>query len=306
MVPTRRDFMKLFGVGAGSLLLSGTMSSNKASAASPTPLTQSLGKAMMYDAFKCVGCRACQNACKEWNNTPSESIGYGLIYDNPPDLSARTWTLIKAREYTHNGSPTLLFCRYQCMHCTEASCESVCPTGAISHQGAAVIIDQEWCIGCGYCIQACPFGVPHKEHGGEGGTAKKCTFCIDRQADGLSPACVASCPVGALQFGQRDELIAQARARVESVKRDGYTNATLYGENELGGLHALYVLAERPSIYGLPEMPPVSTSKTGFQWLSGIVTAGVLAALPFWLLFKRKSQTNKPATRVSDEIGRES
>jgi formate dehydrogenase iron-sulfur subunit len=189
------------------------------------------------------------------------------------------------------------------MHCTEASCESVCPTGAISHQGAAVVIDQEWCIGCGYCIQACPFNVPHKEHGPEGGTARKCTFCVDRQADGLAPACVESCPAGALQFGERNELIAQAKARVEDLKKDGYPNATFYGENELSGLHALYVLAESPSIYGLPETPLLPTSKTAFQWLSGIAAAGVLTVLPFWFLFRQKSKTSKPVTQVSDESG---
>jgi len=305
MVPSRRDFIKVLGGGAGSILLLGVATSNKADAASPTLLTQSEGKAMLYDALKCVGCRACQNACKEWNDTPSESIGYGGIYDNPSNLSARHWTIIKAREYTHGGSPALLLCRYQCMHCTEASCESVCPTGAISRRGAAVVIDQQWCIGCGYCVQSCPFGVPHKEHGAEGATAKKCTFCIDRQADGLAPACVEACPAGALQFGQRNELITQAKARVEGLRRDGYANATFYGENELGGLHAINILAERPSIYGLPETPSLATSKSGFQWLSGVITAGVLATLPLWLIFRRKSKTSEPVAQVSDESRRE-
>ncbi len=135
------------------------------------------------------------------------------------------------------------------------------------------------------------------------GSAKKCTFCVDRQADGLEPACVEACPVGALQFGQREELIARAKSRVEALIREGYPNATLYGESELGGLHALYVLAERPSIYGLPETPPLATSKTLVQWLSGLGAAAVLAVLPFWLLFRRKSKTNEPVTQVSDESG---
>jgi formate dehydrogenase iron-sulfur subunit len=287
---SRRDFLKGLGAGAGAVLLHGAASSSKAAAASSAPLTQSKGKAMMYDALKCVGCRACQNACKEWNKLSPEPTGYGDIYDNPGHLSARTWTIIKAREYTFRGNPALMLCRYQCMHCTEASCEAVCPTGAISHQGAAVVIDQEWCIGCGYCIQACPFDVPHKEHGFASGTAKKCTFCVDRQAEGLAPACVEACPAGALEFGQRDELITQAKSRVENLKRDGYPNATFYGENELGGLHALYILAENPSIYGLPETPPLATSKTGVQWLSGAIAAGIVAAFPFWLLFRREKQ----------------
>ena len=286
----RRDFVKMLGFGTGAGLLSGLTNTKEGLAASTTSTEPDDGNAMLYDALKCVGCRACQNACKEWNSLPAESIGYGLIYDNPSHLSAKTWTLIKAREYTLRNNPALLLCRYQCMHCTEASCESVCPTGSISHQGAAVVIDQEWCIGCSYCVQACPFGVPHREHGTAAGTAKKCTFCVDRQADGLAPACVEACPAGALQFGPRGELIAQAKSRVEALRREGYTDATLYGESELGGLHALSILAERPSIYGLPETPPLATSKTSFQWLSGIISASILTALPFWLFFKRKKQ----------------
>jgi formate dehydrogenase iron-sulfur subunit len=305
MLSSRRNFLKTLGAGAGTILLLGTTNSNKVKAASSLTLTQSEGKAMLYDALKCVGCRACQNACKKWNKTPSESIGYGNIYDNPNHLSARTWTIIKAREYTFRGNQELLFCRYQCMHCSDASCESVCPTGSISHQGAAVVIDQEWCIGCGYCTQACPFDVPHKEHGANAGTARKCTFCVDRQADGLIPACVEACPAGALEFGQRDELIAQSKARVESLRGNGYNNVTLYGEAELSGLHALYILAERPSIYSLPETPTLATSKTGFQWLSGIIAAGVVAAVPFWLLLKQRKKTKNTVAQVNDEIGRE-
>ena len=118
MASSRRDFIKLLGVSAGSVLLLDAVSPNKAEAASSTTMTQSKGKAMLYDALKCVGCRACQNACKEWNDLPAESIGYGEIYDNPNSLSARTWTIIKAREYTFRGNPSLMLCRYQCMHCT--------------------------------------------------------------------------------------------------------------------------------------------------------------------------------------------
>ena len=294
MAASRRDFLKLLGAGSGLALVSGAFQTGTTSAAT---MTESTGKAMLYDAAKCVGCRACQNACKDWNELPVESEDYGLIYDNPPDLSARTWTLIKAREYTFNGSPALLLCRYQCMHCTEASCESVCPTGAISHQGAAVIIDQEWCIGCGYCVQACPYGVPHKEHEVNAGPVRKCTFCVDRQADGLEPACVAACPADALRYGERSELLEHAASRVSDLKAEGYRNATLYGENEMGGLHALYVLTERPSVFGLPETPSSASSKTAFQWLSGVVADAVLTALPALFLFGRK-RDSVPVTRT--------
>jgi formate dehydrogenase iron-sulfur subunit len=175
------------------------------------------------------------------------------------------------------------------MHCTDASCEKVCPTGAISHNGEVVIIDQDWCIGCGYCVQACPYGVPHKDEEGEG-TARKCRFCIDRITNGMEPACAKTCPTNTIQFGERDELIAMGKQRVQSLKSMGYPNANLYGENELGGLHTLYVLTESPSEMGLPDDPVLATNTTWAQWLSGAVAAGVVAAVPLWLLFKRKQK----------------
>ena len=131
-------------------------------------------------------------------------------------------------------------------------------------------------------------------------------FCVDRQADGLAPACVEACPASALEYGQRDTLIAAAKSRVQDLRSSNFPSATLYGENELGGLHALYILAEQPSIYGLPETPPQATSKSGFQWLSGIAAAGVLATIPFWFLFRRKNKNNELATKASNESGRES
>ena len=297
---SRRDFIKVFGASTGAVLLHGVISPEKALASSAVRPVSG-GKAMLYDTSKCVGCRACQNACKSWNKTPAESIGYGGIYDNPPELSASTWTLIKAREIAPDGNKELLFCRYQCMHCTEASCESVCPTGAISHRGAAVIIDQEICIGCGYCVHACPFDVPHKDHGIAAGPAKKCTFCIDRQADGLQPACVEACPAGVLQFGERAELITLAKTRVESLKSDSHPKANLYGEHELGGLHALNILLQPPSVYGLRETPQLATSRVGYQWLSGIITAGVVAVVPFWFLFRRKKQPEAMQSNVEGD-----
>jgi len=174
------------------------------------------------------------------------------------------------------------------MHCTDASCEKVCPTGAISHQGEAIIIDQKWCIGCGYCVEACPFNIPHKDE--EEGTARKCRFCIDRITNGSKPACATTCPSGAIQFGERADLIAAAREKVQTLKANGSPNATLYGEHEMGGLHTLYILTDRPSVFGLPEAPQLATTTAWAQWLSGAIAAGVVAALPFWLLFRRTKQ----------------
>ena len=299
MAASRRDFFKLLGAGTGAALVAGISGTDKASAARITSMTKSTGKAMLYDSQKCVGCRACQNGCKNWNDLPAEGNDYGIVYDNPKNLSAKTWTIIKAREYTFNGKQSLMLSRYQCMHCTEASCEFVCFTGAISHQGAAVVIDQEWCVGCGYCVQACPYGVPHRDHGFNAGPAKKCTFCVDRQEEGLAPACVEACPAGALVYGDRTDLLEYGKSRVQELKTEGYDKANLYGENELGGLHALYVLTESPSMFNLPETPPVVKRNLGSGWLTGLITALILAIIPAFLFIKKK---NKSAIS-SDEGG---
>lgn len=261
MQVNRRDFIKAVGIGAGAV--AGLSVSQPALAASNSGNSQ--GKAMLYDSSKCVGCRACQTACKEWNNMPAESTGYDGIYDNPRSLSAETWTLIKARDITVQGEKDVLLCKYQCMHCTEAACVKVCPTHALHyHPLGFVAYDKDICSGCGYCTEFCPFQVPHLEGSTLTGLqkAQKCTFCQDRVPDGRPTACAEACPAGAILFGDRQELIAEGQKRVESMK-SRYPKSTLYGANELGGLHVLYVLKESPSIYQFPEypeFPPVATA----------------------------------------------
>jgi len=241
-------------------------------------------KARLIDTSKCMACRGCQVACKQWHELPVVFTEQRGTYENPPELSGHTWIRVEFKERPGEW----LFRAHTCMHCTEASCEEVCPTGAISHQGEFVIIDQEWCIGCGYCVQACPFDVPHKDE--TIGTARKCTFCIDRVSNGLEPACAKTCPTGAIQFGERDDLIAVAHTTVQALRANGHPNASVYGENELGGLHTIYVLTDSPSVYGLPETPKLVTSTGVGQWLSGILAGGVIAAVPFWLLFRRRKR----------------
>jgi len=236
---------------------------------------------MLIDVSKCIGCWWCYAACKNKNSLP-ETIQPEP--EDPPELSGECWTTLFALEKGDGWSLR----KQACMHCTDASCEQVCPTGAISHQGAAVIIDEEWCVGCGYCVQACPFGVPHKDE--HLGIARKCTFCIDCIDNGQQPACADACPTGAIQFGKRADLLATAKTQVAALKAEGQPNANLFGEHELGGLHILYVLDDRPSVYGLPEELQLATSNAAFKWLGGIITGGLVAVLPFWLLFRRKKQ----------------
>jgi len=252
-----------------------------------------MAMAMLIDTSKCTACRGCQVACKQWNDLPAEETHNWGSYQNPEHLSATTWKLVTFNEMGAGDDLRWFFVPMQCLHCAEASCVSVCPTGAAYHRGDYVLIDQSQCIGCGYCVQACPFGVPHSIPGPDGrhkSTARKCTFCIDRVSSGLLPACAKTCPAGAYTVGERNELIAAGKARVEQLKAKGDANAYLYGEHELGGLQVMMVLRDSPSLYGLPEAPRVATKNVLGQWLSGFVAAGVVAVLPFWLLTKRKNE----------------
>jgi len=276
----RRDFLKVSGAAAGFTILHQLKFITPAKAGT-YPDSQS-DIAMMIDVSKCVGCWWCYAACKNCNHLP-ETVRPDP--EDPPELTENTWTTLFT---LHKGGDEWSSRKHACMHCTDASCEQLCPTGAISHQGAAVVINQDWCIGCGYCVQACPFDVPHKDE--HGGTVRKCTFCIDRVSNGEKPACADACPTGAIQFGKRSDLLTAARTRVKELISDGHPNTNLFGEYESGGLHIIYVLTDRPSVYGLPEEIHVATSQAAFKWLTGVITAAVIAIIPFWFLFKRKSK----------------
>jgi formate dehydrogenase iron-sulfur subunit len=274
----RREFLKVSGAAAGLALLQPSKLITPAKAKAKADSLSNM--AMLIDVSKCIGCWWCYAACKNYNDLP-ETIRPDM--EEPPELTGHTWTTLFT---LHKGGNEWSSRKHACMHCVDASCEQVCPTGAISHQGAAVVIDQEWCIGCGYCVQACPFGVPHKDE--HVGTARKCTFCIDRTSNGEKPACAEACPTGAIQFGERADLIEEAKKRVKALSANGYPSANLYGENESGGLHVLYVLTDQPAVYGLPDTVQVATSQAAFKWLSGIVAAAIITAVPFWFLFRHR------------------
>lgn len=284
---TRRDFLKWSGIGLGLSLLEG-----------PRVLSMDVdpaagGLAILYDPTKCVGCRACQAACKRWNKLPAEPDPQGL-YEAPRSLSAKTWNLIKV---TVRSSSDWHFFSYQCMHCADAACVTVCPSGALfkDEQGFTGF-RRDLCIGCGYCTQFCPYGVPHLEVvnilTGEA-KAAKCTFCQDRVWSGVGgPSCAEACPTGALTWGTRATLVEQGKARVAELQAGGETDARLYGLVEAQGLHRLSILLDAPARYNLPEDPVLplvaKVWRTGGRWLAGLAGAAtLLGVLGSWLISRR-------------------
>lgn len=239
-----------------------------------------MGKSMLIDTSICVGCKGCQTACKEWWNLPATPTKQSGSYENPADLTPTTWTRVRFNEYESGGKLRWLFLAYGCLHCAQAACVDVCPTAALKHTADGLVtLDRERCNGCGYCTQACPFDVPRLETlnalTGEA-KATKCSFCPDRVENGLTPACVKTCPSAAIQFGDRAELVTKAKARVEQLKARGYSDARVYGETELGGLGRMYVLTAQASAYGLPDKPEYPALAN--VWQNALQPFGYLAA----------------------------
>ncbi len=252
--------------------------------------------AMLIDESICMGCRGCQVACKQWNDLPGEQTTQRGSYENPADLSPSTWTRVKYTELGEGEDLQWLFLTQGCFHCAEPACVAVCPTSALKRDPdlGIVTVERELCNGCGYCTQFCPFGIPRLDAdllSGQG-KATKCTFCQDRITNGLPPACAKTCPSGAFAFGDRGTMLDRGTARVEKLKELGFPNANLYGETEMGGLGRLYVLKERPSLYGLQENPryPVIASvwQNVVQPLGAVAFGAAAAAvLAFYFVARR-------------------
>jgi formate dehydrogenase iron-sulfur subunit len=199
-----------------------------------------MGKGMLIDLTKCMGCRGCQVACKQWNNLQAVPTEFSAEFTNPPVRSAYTWTTIEFLTTEVDGKTLSTFTKQQCMHCEHPACESVCIAAAIKKTAAGpVTIDYDKCIGCRYCQVACPFGVPKYQYDKVIPKMQKCTMCADRIEAGLETACAATCPSGAIKFGERSDLLKMARERI--AKGNGKYIDHIYGEEEAGGTAVLYL-----------------------------------------------------------------
>ncbi len=241
--------------------------------------------AKLIDVSICIGCKACQVACSEWNDLRDE-VGENLgVYDNPRDLSAETWTLMRFAEYENSESGKLewLIRKDGCMHCAEPGCLKACPSPGAIVQYANGIVDfqSEHCIGCGYCVAGCPFNVPRLS--GKDNKAYKCTLCVDRVSAGQEPSCVKTCPTGAINFGSKADMQFLAGQRVAELNGRGFANAGLYDPQGVGGTHVMYVLhhADKPELYhDLPRDPRISTAIQGWKgWLKPIAAAAFFATI---------------------------
>lgn len=222
--------------------------------------------AKFVDVTLCDGCKACMVACKDWNDLPAEPEEFHGSYQSHEKLTANTWNLItfKEKELT-DGGLDWLFRHSSCLHCTDAACEKVCPEDAISYtEFGSVVIDYEACVGCGYCVANCPFDAIHlAEYADKNNKkyykAQKCTLCTDRLEHNLQPACADVCHTGAIKFGTKEEMLKLAQERLPKVK-ERFPNANIYDPQGVEGTHTVYLLAEKPSFYSLPDHPKVPIS----------------------------------------------
>jgi formate dehydrogenase iron-sulfur subunit len=253
------------------------------------------------DTSVCIGCKACEVACKEWNHVPEDGLNLlGMSYDNSGGLGADTWRHVAFIEQTKpaTGAPQAgnaqqagnapqadgdlrwLMSSDVCKHCTSAACLDVCPTGSLFRtEFGTVVVQEDICNGCGYCIPACPYGVIDQRK--DDGRAWKCTLCYDRLGDGMEPACAKACPTDSIQFGPLDELRERAAGRVSELHASGVADARLYGhdpDDGVGGDGAFFLLLDEPEVYGLPPDPVVTTRDLPSMWRHVGAAAATMAA----------------------------
>ena len=265
--------------------------------------TQEVAK--LIDVSKCIGCKACQVACMEWNDT-RDAIGtnHGVL-DNPTDLTENSWTVMRYSEVETDRGLEWLIRKDGCMHCTNPGCLKACPAPGAIVQYSSGIVDfhEESCIGCGYCITGCPFNIPRLSK--KDSKVYKCTLCSDRVAVGLEPACVKTCPTGAIVFGTKEDMIRHAEERIVDLKSRGFAKAGIYDPQGVGGTHVMYVLqhADKPEIYsGLPKDPSIGPLVELWKGAAKPVASLALAAIGVGAFVH---YVTKGPNEVSEEIEKE-
>ncbi len=243
--------------------------------------------AKLIDTTTCIGCKACEVACLEWNDLPFRETVFQNSYQTMPETAWNYWNLIKFNEHPRaDGAMQWLMRKDQCMHCADPGCLAACPAdnAIVQYQNGIVDFQQEYCIGCQYCVTGCPFNIPRFNP-----TTKrvyKCTLCSDRVGEGLEPACIKACPTGCLHFGTKSDMLALAAHRVDQLKGNGFAQATVYDPPGVSGTSVITVLAhgDHPEWYGLPKDPAVPTSvkfwkrvikPVGFIAMAGAVVAAI-------------------------------
>ena len=249
-------------------------------------------KGFFTDTTVCIGCKACEVACKQWNQLPDDGMFFtGMSYDNTVDLGASTWRHVEFVERpvafggqtTADGAFSWVFMSDVCKHCKSAGCLENCPTGAIVRtEFDSVYVQPDVCNGCGYCIAGCPFGVIARRE--DDGRAWKCTLCYDRLQDDMTPACAKACPTESIVFGDLADLRERAERRVATLHERGVEEAYLYGVDEAnqpgtGGLNAFFLLVDEPEVYNLPSDPVAPSKKARSAWRSAAAAAAAMVAL---------------------------
>jgi formate dehydrogenase iron-sulfur subunit len=253
-----------------------------------TKITPGNAYGFFTDTSVCIGCKACEVACKEWNQLPDHDVGFlGQSLDNTGELNGSTWRHVQILDNVPdetmgegNGKAFLLMSDV-CKHCQHASCMDVCPTGAIIRtEFDTVFIQEDVCNGCRNCIAACPYDVIDINE--EKNVAQKCTLCYDRLQGGMEPACAKACPTDSIQFGPRDELLETARKREATLHKQGIKEANLYGADDdvYGGLNAFFLLMDKPEAYKLPNATnAVLPQRNNLGGYLGVLVTGVLGLL---------------------------
>ncbi|MBI5483272.1 MAG: 4Fe-4S dicluster domain-containing protein [Deltaproteobacteria bacterium] len=229
-------------------------------------INQAARKGFLVDTARCIGCRSCQVACKQWNKLDADKTANKGTFENPRDLTPSLYNRIKFIESDVSGEVTWRFLNERCMHCGDAGCMKVCPSpGALFRTKDGIVgFNKDKCISCKYCVSACPFNIPRY---GADDKVSKCNLCLDRVGGGMSPACAKACPTEALKFGKRTEMLDKAKAAKKPI----------YGENALNGMGVAYALEGPPEQYGLPASPSIPMSI--FLWKDVVKPLGILG---FW------------------------